>query len=348
MSVKKLSDHDIALFCRQISMLYKSGIMPEEGISILLSDVSDKNAIAILTEMAGIMQQRQPLYYAADCSKAFPEYVVNMLKVGEESGKLDEVLDALGDYYEREENIRESLRGAVSYPMVMIVMMLVVVLILITKVLPIFAQVFSQLGTGMNAFSQTLLNLGNALNRGSAIVLVLLVLLAALALYMYATEKGKAMYRRFIGRFRFTSSLYESMAAGRFASGMSMMMAGGIDVFQSLDYVEKLVENETMEKKIQNCRKLMLETGMPFADAVKETGIFNDLYSRMVMVGFRSGQPVEVLSQIADHYEEEADRRIYRLISVLEPTLVIILSLIVGVILLSVILPLMGIMSSIG
>ena len=347
MKQKMLSNHEISVFCRQMSMLIKSGIAPAEGIDILLLDTTDKSGRIILEDIRRILQTGEKFHIAVRMSDVFPAYVVHMISIGEESGTLDNVLDALGDYYEREDNIRDSLRSAVSYPLVMIGMMFIVILILITKVLPIFSQVFAQLGTGMNAFSQTLLDLGTHLNEGSFILILILGALVLLFLFFTRTDRGHRAFIRFAGKFGPTRSLYEEMAAGRFASGMALTIASGMDTFQSLDLVKKLVENKTVAAKIDVCRNL-IQNGEGFPEALEKASIFNQLYSRMVLVGFRSGSMDTVLKQIADHYDKETDRRIYSIISVLEPTLVIILSLIVGMILLSVILPLMGIMSNIG
>jgi type IV pilus assembly protein PilC len=330
-----------------MSMLIKSGIAPAEGIDILLLDTSDKNGRIILESIRSILQSGEKFHIAIRISDVFPSYVVHMITIGEESGTLDNVLDALGDYYEREDNIRDSLQSAVSYPLVMIAMMFIVILILITRVLPIFSQVFAQLGTGMNAFSQTLLNLGTHLNEGSFVLILILGFLVLLFLFFTKTEHGHRVFLSFAGKFGPTRSLYEEMAAGRFASGMALTIASGMDTFQSLDLVKKLVENKTVADKIDVCKNLIMN-GDGFPEALEKAGIFNQLYSRMVLVGFRSGSMDAVLKQIADHYDKETDRRIYSVISILEPTLVIILSLIVGMILLSVILPLMGIMSNIG
>ena len=128
---------------------------------------------------------------------------------------------------------------------------------------------------------------------------------------------------------------------------MAITLHSGMDTFSSLDMVAKLVDNKEMQDKIQLCKE-SLQQGNNFPEALASSGIFNNFYSQMVGIGFKSGNIDTVLEKIADSYEKETDRRIQSIISVLEPSLVIILSLIVGMILLSVILPLMGIMTSIG
>ena len=344
---KTLSNHEISIFCRQMSMLIKSGIAPSEGIDILLLDTSDSNGRIILEKIRQVLQSGEKFHVAVQMSDVFPPYVVHMITIGEESGTLDCVLDALSEYYEREDNIRDSLRSAVSYPLIMIAMMFVVILVLITKVLPIISQVFAQLGTGMNSFSQSLLTLGTHLNEGSFVLVLILICIALLFLFFTGTDKGHYVFLRLAGSFGPSRRLYQDIAAGRFASGMALTLSSGMDTFQSLDLVKKLVENPAVSMKIATCKKMILD-GDSFPEALQKSEIFNQFYSRMVLVGFRSGSMDIVMKQIADHYEKETDRRIYTVIAILEPTLVILLSLIAGMILLSVILPLMGIMSNIG
>ena len=151
----------------------------------------------------------------------------------------------------------------------------------------------------------------------------------------------------FLTRFPLTKSFYDKVAAGRFASGMYLAFTSGMDTYQSLDMISEIVENKAMADKIELCKKELLQnSNLP--EALAHAEIFSNLYSRMVAVGFKSGSIDAVMKQIAQNYEKETDKQMSRIISIIEPTLVILLSLVVGIILLSVLLPLMGIMSSIG
>ncbi|MCR4764514.1 MAG: type II secretion system F family protein [Lachnospiraceae bacterium] len=344
---RQLSNYEISVFCRQTTMLLKAGIAPALGIDILMQDTEDPKGRALLEQIQAPLREGANYHDAIAATGAFPEYVLNMIAIGEQSGTLDTVMESLANYYEREDNIRANLRSALSYPLVMIGMMFIVIIVLITQVLPIFSQVFAQLGTSMNAFSQSLLNLGANLNRYSFILIGIIILIALLFYYFSATKSGRQRFIAFASKFGPTRSLYEGIAAGRFASGMALALSSGMDTFNGLDLTLKLVENKEISEKIEKCRKLIVE-GESFPDALTQSDIFSKLYARMVSVGFRSGSMDVVMGQIAERYERDTDRRIYSIIAVLEPTLVIILSLIVGLILLSVILPLMGIMSSIG
>ena len=344
---KILTSSEIAVFCDQTAMILKAGITPAEGMDILLSDVKDSQGRELLAEISASCRAGNSFFTALRSSGVFPDYVLHMVKLGEESGNLDDVMQALSTYYDREDSISESIRGAIRYPLIMILMMILVIFVLLTKVLPIFNQVYIQLGSEMTGLSASLLSLGHRLNRSSIILLVIVLLLAAVFLLASRTRTGRKISGRFLMNFPLTRGFYEDVAAGRFASGLSMTLSSGLDTYSSLDMVSALVAHPKMQKKIELCKK-RLENGDSLADALNDSHIFSKLYSRMVAVGFRTGSLDLVMAKISENYEKETEKKLQSIISILEPTLVIILSLIVGLILLSVILPLMGIMSSIG
>ena len=139
----------------------------------------------------------------------------------------------------------------------------------------------------------------------------------------------------------------EKIACSRFASGMYLSLSSGLDTDQSLEMVSRLVDHPVIQEKIQNIQALIME-GTSFADAVSQTNMFSGIYARMVSIGYKTGAMDDVMKQISVQYDEEIDSLMSDLVAKLEPTLVAILSIIVGLILLSVMLPLMGIMSNIG
>ncbi|MBE5860222.1 MAG: type II secretion system F family protein [Butyrivibrio sp.] len=344
---KKLTNYEISVFCRQMAVLIKAGITPAEGIDIMLQDFQFEGDEDMLKTIRQILGSGEQFHIALQMTGVFPVYVINMLAIGEESGNLDLVMDSLADYYEQEATIRQNINSAISYPIIMIGMMLVVIIVLITKVLPIFGQVFAQLGTEMNSFSSSLLTLGTVLNRYSFIFILLLILLLAIAIFCSQVPKGKKMFRSFAMHIPPLRKIYEEVATARFANGMVLTLSSGMDTYEGLRLVQNLVESPELSEKIASCRNLIAD-GDNFPDALHKTGILNTFYSRMVLIGFQSGSMDTIMKQIARRQAEETQRKMYSFIAILEPTLVIVLSLIVGVILLSVILPLMGIMSSIG
>ncbi len=342
----KLKSNEISTFCKQMSLLLKAGIAPSFGIDILSEDTRDPSAKQLYEAISQVLQSGEKFHVALRMTEVFPDYVINMITIGEESGNMDTVMESLADYYEREENIESNIKSAVSYPLIMVFMMLIVVLVLITKVLPIFEQVFAQLGTSMSGFAQSLLNLGNALNRYSVIMVIILVAIAVGFVY-FSSPAGKGNFKKLMKKIPATRKLLEDIEVERFASGMVLTLSSGMDTYEGLALVKKLSSSKDMKQKIEDCRTSLLD-GDSFPEALEKTKIFNAFYSQMISVGFKSGSMDEAMKQVSTRIEKDTEKRIYSIISILEPTLVIILSVIVGMILLSVILPLMGIMTTIG
>jgi type IV pilus assembly protein PilC len=166
------------------------------------------------------------------------------------------------------------------------------------------------------------------------------------ALIISFTPFGRNLLKKIRENSSLTSNFYKDIAYGRFAGGMSLMLKSGIGIFQALDMVSRLVNNGPVEAQIKDCKR-NIEEGCNFAEALNKSSIFSRLYSRMISVGVKTGDVDKVLDKISNLYERETDRKIQSFISIIEPTLVIILSLVVGIILLSVIFPLLGVMTGI-
>ena len=344
---KLLNNQELSMFCDQMAMIINAGISAMEGISIMLEDATTDEGREILQVILDKCNEGDTFHHSVEASGVFPKYALDMIEIGEQSGKLEEVMRALAFHYNREENVARGIKSAVTYPMLIVGMMLIVILVLVIKVLPIFNDVFKQLGTEMTGFSKGMLNFGNAVSKYALIIVIIAAVIVALFFVFTKTGKGRAKMRGFLSKFVATRGLYDKIAAGRFASGMALTMSAGLDTDESLNMVSNLVDNEDMVEKINRSKELM-STGSSFADALCSAGIFSSMYSRMISVGFRTGSVDKVLEKIAVGYDEQVDEKITNLISVLEPTLVIILSVVVCLILLSVMLPLMGVMGSIG
>ena len=156
--MSKLTNLEIVDFCDQMSMILKAGISTYEGVNIMYDDAKDDSSKRILLKMKEIMEEGRPFYEAVNESKVFPKYASNMIKIGEESGRLDDVMEGLSAYYDREESVSRAVKNAITYPVIMIIIMVVVVVILLAKVLPIFEEVFEMLGTHLSGVSRSLMN----------------------------------------------------------------------------------------------------------------------------------------------------------------------------------------------
>ncbi|NBI64434.1 type II secretion system F family protein [Clostridiales bacterium] len=340
-----LSNMETSSFCSQMAMILRSGISSVEGLSLMLEEAQDAEEKELLELIYEMLQSTGSFHQALAATEAFPAYMLQMVRLGELSGKTDDVMAALADHYQREASIAQSIKNAVTYPMIMIVMMVLVFLVLVTKVMPIFNQVFIQLGSEMTGFSKAILNFGTSINRSSIILIGILVVLVAVVLYFSRTKSGRARFGKFAAWFAGTRAFAEKIAACRFASGMHLTLSSGMSPEEALSLTENLIDNESFKKKLETCKEKIGQGG-DFSKVLLDTGIFSGLYARMTSIGSRTGVLDEIMEEIAEKYQEDIDQKFSRAIAALEPTLVIVLSLIVGVILLSVMLPLAGIMSN--
>lgn len=348
MSSKKstlLSNTEAASFCSQMALILKSGISSVEGISIMLEDAKEPNEKQILTQIYETMISSGNFYESLAVTDIFPDYLLQMVKIGEQTGKLDEVMDSLAEYYEKEANLAQTIRHAISYPLIMLGMMLIVILVLITKVMPVFYQVFRQLGSEMTGFSRLVLDAGEFLNNHTALFIGILAAIVLLILFLAKSKAGHRFCRAFLYKFSKTRELADQISAFRFSNGMALTLSGGMTPEECLQQTLALTDAGPFRNRLDSCCRLVAE-GEDLCHTLLEKGIFTDIYARMATIGTKTGSLDEVMHTIARQYENAIDMRFAGLISKIEPTLVIILSVIVGGILLSVMLPLMGIMAA--
>lgn len=340
-----LSNAETAAFCSQIAMILRSGISSIEGISIMLEDTTEPEEKRLLESINTTLLKTGSLHLALEDTHAFPDYMIQMVQIGEQAGKLDEVMTSLADYYEKEAALNQTIRNAVTYPLLMIFMMILVILVLVTKVMPIFNQVFAQLGREMSGLSLGILQFGQFLSAHIIVCGIVLVLLAAGAVYLLWTKRGHQMLLSFMGKLHGGRSLQDQIGARRFASGMALTLSSGLTPAECLKLSIPLIENGAFRTRLEACSEAVTN-GEDLCETLLSNHIFSGIYAKMASIGSKTGVLEEVMNKIAGQYEEEIDNRLSRMITAIEPTLVIILSVIVGIILLSVMLPLISIMAT--
>ena len=345
MNILPLSNSETSAFCSQIAMILKSGISYTEGIAIMLEDTDKNDEKQLLTTIYDTLTQTGNLHEALQEIHAFPDYMLSMVDIGERTGRLDEVMGSLADYYEKEAGLAQTIKNAITYPCIMIFMMLAVILILITKVMPVFEQVFLQLGTRMSGPSRVILNIGTFLNTHSIVLIIIIVVLIATAIVLIKTKIGQNFISKLAARFGGSKNLSEKISAYRFAGGMALTLSSGLTPEECLNLASSLIDDGAYKDKIKTCQQA-IENGEDLYQSLLSCGVFSGVYTRMAAIAARTGMMEEMMLKIAAHFEEEIDQKIARILAIIEPTLVIILSVIVGIILLSVMLPLMSIMST--
>ena len=341
--MKKLSFGYISSLCIELHLIVKAGISLEEGLEMLADGDNTKDTKSVLNSVAEYLSEGDEIFDALRRTERFPEYMCQMIEIGTKTGYQEEVFIALSEYYENQDQINRSIRNAIAYPSILVIMLLLVVSILITQVLPIFGEVYSQLGREMPTFAVAIMNFGQWLSANWYVPIAVLVIIIGLVI---ALVKVPSLRRRVFSSGKNQDSLAGKIASARFAFALSMTMRSGLDTSESLVMAEQLSDNPYMSRRIERCRKL-IEDGISFANAIEQSDAFPPIYSRMLDVGIRTGTTDTVMAEIARRSEDAANADLDRLIGRIEPTLVVVMSVIIGAILLAVMLPLTGIMSAI-
>jgi type IV pilus assembly protein PilC len=336
-----LSQSQSAAFCGQLGMILKTGISPLEGLAILMEDCPKGRERDLYQGIYDRLLETGSLAESLENSGAFPAYLCAMVRLGEQAGRLDQVMESLARYYQREADLAKSLRQAVAYPSVMVVMLAAVILILITQVLPIFDQVFQQLGTEMTGLARGLLVFGEFLRLH---VLALLVVVAVVcALLCWRLRRREAGNR--LSQLWAFGGLSQTICSYRFACGMALTLSSGLSPEEALNLSSELVPEGAFQNRLTQC-KTLLSQGKTLQESLSECRIFSGIYLKMLSIAGKTGHMDEMMDKIAQGCEADLDERLSRRLSAIEPTLVVILSLLVGLILLSVMLPLIRLLSA--
>ncbi len=338
-----LGPEELSVFCYQLSLMVQAGIGSEESIGILADDARDPHEKALLRRIHDVLMEGESLSKALFSAGVFPNYLLRMVEIGQVSGRLEQVLSALSTFYRREAALRQSLRRAVAYPAAMAVLIAVVFLALVSQVLPVFQQVFSQLGVNMSPVARGLMAFGDVSKYVAAVFAVVLVLLAGYLLWLFRTQKGQAAMSRLLAR----TAPSQAVDRSRFASAMALMLSSGLALDEALTRCRELLDGTGLFPALKECQSKM-DAGIPFSKAAEECGIFTGIQAGLLSAGFRTGASDQAMEELARRCQEEADERLSVMLGRFEYALVIVLCLSVGLVLLSVMLPLLGVLSAIG
>ncbi|MDO5136344.1 MAG: type II secretion system F family protein [Eubacteriales bacterium] len=340
----KLTNQELFNFCQHFAVILHAGISAAEGLHFLEETSSSPRSQEIFHTLIRDMEESGSLAFAMEGSGLFPESMTAYVKIGEEAGCLDEVMDSLSNYYEQEIQIASQIRSAVTYPLIMLGMMAAVILILLVKVLPVFRQVFRQMGMEMEGISGRLLRAGNVISRYSTIFFLLLLLLVAGILFFTIHPKGRARMSQLLQKLPHIREIPMSVDYSRLTQSLSMGLRSGLGPELTLELAQNLITHPLVLERLKKTEALLQE-GERFGTALTESGLFSGMNGRLIAVGFQAGSGDEVLLKLSHRFREDSLSMIAQTVSVVEPTIVIALSFLVGLVLLSVMMPLLGILS---
>ncbi|MBE6017519.1 MAG: hypothetical protein E7233_07925 [Lachnospiraceae bacterium] len=346
-SHKKMDLLGISAFCESLGMMIKAGIPVTEAVNLLGRHEGSTGPLGqTLDEMEHAIDEGSTLAGAMKGAGIFPEYAVKMVEAGETTGRLEDILFRLASYYREQHAINRKLRSVIIYPTAMIIMIIIVLLIMLFAVLPRFSEVYNTLTGSISSGSYAYINAAYVF---CWVVLVLMVLLVAAVVIGAVMWKGKGRetVEKILAKNSTCAALMENLALYRFTSAYEVFLASGAMQDQAVLDALPMTGYKPVEDKIRQVIRRM-EEGVGFAQAANDVELYEPIYGRMLIPGERSGNSDEVLRRLTELLASDCNNRTEKLVGTIEPLLSGILMITIAIALLSVMLPLIGIMNSIG
>nr|WP_300766414.1 type II secretion system F family protein [uncultured Acetatifactor sp.] len=343
----KLDSLGVSAFCESMAMMVQSGIQMDEAVALLRSGSGQGGP---LEEGLVIMQTEteagKGLSAAMEATGLFPEYCLRMVLAGEKAGRLEDVLFQLARYYEDQKAMTGKLQSAVLYPVAMLGLIIIVLIVMLAMVLPAFTDVYDSLTGSLTASAYGYVRWAYALCWAALAVMAALAVILALGFALWNAGKRNSV-EKILHRIPVCASILDSLGMFRFTAALSTFLASGEIQDIAVAESRKMASCRPVEERIDRCVSRM-EQGHGIAQAAYDERLFEPVYGRMLLAGERSGSLETVLRKLtgllADHCTDLVDR----LVGIVDPVLSGVLMLAIGLSLLSVMLPLIGMMNSMG
>lgn len=334
-----ISIDDIVVFSRQLATMVDAGI-PLVGALDILGEQSENKAFAKVT-----LKVRDAIETGSSLSDALSKHprvfsllFVNMVKAGESSGMLDEILDRLASYLEKSSNLQKKVKAALIYPAVISVMAIVITAILLLKVIPVFKEIFTGFGAALPVPTQILINVSDFLRKYFFFVTVALIMAAFLFTRYIRTDRGKLKFDTFVLKMPIFGLLLTKVAVSKFTRTLSTLVKSGVPILSSLEIVSKTAGNMLIERAIDKVHTSIKE-GENIAEPLARSGVFPPMVVRMIGVGEQTGELEKMLTKIADFYDAQVEVAISGLTSMIEPLIIAFLGIVIGTIVICMFLP---------
>lgn len=343
-----LSYTEMGSFFENIGMMIRAGISVNEAVDLLREESEGENPGLVKTyeKMSEDMNTGASLEMAMKESGQFPEYAVDMIGASEYTGRLEDTLFHLADYYRTENSMKNTFISAVRYPIILLVMVIAVLAAMLAMVFPVFDGVYENLTGSIAASSYNYINISFAFCRVLMVVMVIIVAVLIIGVLMWRSGKTapvKSALSR-IGTFR---ELFSNLDLYRFTSCFDMFVAGGEMQDDALKKSMSIVKGDDLAAKLERCAEKM-DAGLSFSQVACEEKLYDPINNRMLIPAERSGMLDQVMEKIKDNLKENNEKYVGRIAGTAEPLLTGFLMITIGLMLISLMVPLIGIMNSIG
>lgn len=337
----RITKKDVVLFSRQLAIMFKSRVPLIESLRVLSLQTKNvdfkEKILKISEEVEGGTAFSQAL---ARYPKIFSSFYVAMVKSGEASGKLSEVLNYLADHLEREYHLTAKARGALIYPCLVIIVALLVLILLIFFVLPSLIEIFEESGQSFPTSTRIVIALANFFRSWWWLIFLLIILLILFFFKYRSTENGRNFFDRILLKIPILGLFLQMIYISRFAENLSTLISSGLPIVQSLEIVGDIIGNVSYKEVIIRTREGVKKGEMISSTLSRVPELFPPIFIQMVLIGEKTGTLDTTLMYIVDFYEKEVDRTIDNILGILEPVLIIFLGFIVAGLMLSILMPL--------
>jgi type IV pilus assembly protein PilC len=344
----KVKQHDIILFARQFSTMIDAGLPIIQCLDILYGQQENATFKKMLKSIKESVEGGATL---AESLKKFPkqfdDLFVNMVAAGEAGGILDTILRRLSVYMEKAAKLKSQVKGAMTYPVVTLIIAAIVLAVILVFVIPVFQEMFADFGSELPAFTQLFIDVSNFAKKNIIWIVIGLILFIFAFKKVYGTEKGREMVDEMVLKLPVFGVLIRKVAVAKFTRTMSTMLSSGVAILEALDIVAKTAGNKTIEKAVYSVRSDIAE-GRTMADPLQESGVFPSMVCQMIAVGESTGALDSMLEKIAVFYDDEVDQAVENLTALIEPFMLVFLGVTIGGLVIAMYLPIFKMAGTIG
>ena len=334
-----VKEKDIILFCRQFSTMIDAGLPIIQCLDILYTQQENKTFKGMIKEIKESVESGATL---ADSLKRYPKHFddlfVNMVSAGEAGGILDTILRRLSGYMEKAAKLKGQVKGAMTYPVVTMIIAVIVVAVILVFVIPVFQQMFADFGGALPGPTQIVINMSEFVKSKILYIIIGVVLFIFAFKKYYKTPKGRITIDALMLKLPVFGILLRKVAVSKFTRTMGTMLSSGVAILEALDIVAKTAGNTIIERAIYKVRSGISE-GRTMADPLLESQVFPSMVCQMISVGESTGALDSMLGKIADFYDEEVDQAVENLTSLIEPFMLVFLGVVIGGLVIAMYLP---------
>lgn len=344
----KVKGPDVVVFARQFATMINAGLPLIQSLEILQSQQENKTFKKILKEIKDRVEEGSTLADAmGKHPKVFDDLFVNMVAAGEVGGILDTILNRLSAYMEKAMKLKRQVKGAMTYPIIVLIIAVLVIAVILIFVIPVFEQMFSDFGGTLPVPTQIVVTMSRFVKGNVIFMIIGLGILGFAFKRFYSTERGRGVVDDLLLKLPVFGPLLQKVAVARFTRTMGTMISSGVPILEALDIVAKTAGNMTIEKALYAVRSGITQ-GRTMAEPLGESRVFPSMVVQMVAVGEQTGALDAMLGKIADFYDDEVDAAVEGLTSMIEPFMMVFLGTTIGGLVVAMYLPIFKMAGMVG